>query len=668
MAITSPGVHRERTKGPLEKRGTAHKLDNLEEDALVRRIDAMVYPWENQEGNRRQRDRTGAKLWRGKNSLDGFNDSRLMINSMSPTAIADRVAADVFRSMPEPEIEAKNDEDEDAARLAEGAVRQNWRMTRMREKAPNAYRQSMFTRQVGFYHYWREDLNDGLGDVDKVLVPAHRLIFDGMAYSVQDMEFIGFEKPMLRSKLISMYPEKVDEIETAMNDSDGRVTNVDPDPLDESPTKGSQGSRVYDRLVTTASSQEPPYTPVTSITTSLKRRGQGDPLSEKVMVRWMWIRDYSVKRAQRPKIDPRTKRPMYTVHRDESGAMSYEDDGHEIIDTALGPQILHKKKPKVSIVMDDVIVRKYPQWRHAVYIKGDRVLLWDVNWDGPVPISILRDRYPGIGFNAEGTALRLATLAASRNILWTIIFERLRKSLKGTWLTTPGSNLRRNSLVNEIGSVFTVTSIDSVKEFPVSPLEPGYFQLLQIAEQEMEMLMGVTPMMKGQPVGRADSPQTYEQVADQSGGPILDRAKLVDQWIQDAVEIDLWFMRQRYTHEHLVEVETAAGFSSWTEASALSLAGHFVVKVETGATLGSNSARDRQDAEQAAGMGFYGLPMLGKLGHIRHWKKGLKQKGAILAMGPQYQWLLGPGGANPAQQNMNIRAKTQRSHHKPGGK
>jgi len=628
----------------------------------------MTWSWENAESGRRARDRAGAKLWRGKNALDGFNDSRLMINSMSPAAIADRVAADVLRAMPEPEIEAKNQADEDAARVAEGAIRENWRATRMREKMANAYRLSMFTRQVAFYHYWRPDLNDGLGDVDKRLIPGHRFIFENSKYSPQDMEYVGFEEPMLRSKLISMYPEKVTEIEEAMNASDGRVTNVDPDPLEESPGKGSQGARVYDRLVTTASSQEPPYTPVTSITTSLKRRGQGDPISEKVMVRFMWVRDYSVKRAKRPRIDPRTKRPMYTVHSGEDGRLSFEDDGHEIIETALGPQVVMKKKPKVTMIMDDVIVQKYPQWRHVVYIKGDRVLLWDVNWDARVPISVLRDRYPGIGFSAEGTGLRLATLAAARNVLWTIIFERLRKSLKGTWLTTPGSNLRRNTLVNEIGSVFTVTSIDSVKEFPVSPLESGYFQLLQIAEQEMEMLMGVTPMMKGQPVGRADSPQTYEQVADQSGGPILDRAKIIDQWIQDAVEIDLFFMRNHYTHEHLIETETAEGFATWTQATALTATGNFKVSVETGATLGRNTMRDRQEAEEAASLGFYALPMLGKLGHIRHWKKGLQQKAKIIGMGPQYQFLLGPGGANPAQQNMNLRAKNQRSHHKPGGK
>ncbi len=209
---------------------------------------------------------------------------------------------------------------------------------------------------------------------------------------------------------------------------------------------------------------------------------------------------------------------------------------------------------------------------------------------------------------------------------------------------------------------------DAVKEFPISPLDAGYFGLLDKLETEMELLVGVTPAMKGQPIGRADSPQTYEQVADQSGGPILDRAKLVDAFIQDAAEIDLWFMQSYYTHEHVVEFETAEGFSTWTEASALVMRGNLAVRVETGSTLGRNAARDRTEANENAQAGFYALPMLGRMGRVRSWRQALKQRASIMKMGPQYQWLLGPSGAPPAQQAMNLRARTQRSHHRPGGK
>lgn len=664
-AENSPGVH----KGRKSRWPAAVDLDHVENDRLIRRLEALVAPWEAAEGERRKRDRIGQKMWRGRNAIEGFNDARLMINSNTPAALAERVAADVLRAIPTPEIRAKNEDEEDAARLAEGALADNWKNTRMVEKRANAYRQSMFTRQVGFYHFWRDDLLDGAGDVDKQLIAGHRLIFDNDAVCVQDMKFVGFERAVSRAELITLFPDKVEEIEAAADASDGRVTSTDTDPLDETPLRGSQGAKVYDRLLAAGTTNVPPYTPVTSITSRLRGgRGTGDPLSEKVLARWMWIRDYSSKRDKRPRLDPRTKSPMYELERDDAGGITWDEDGHDIVDTVLGPQMIPKVSPRVRVVMDDVIVRKYPQWRHVAYVKGDRVKLWDCAWNGPVPISILRDRYPGIGFHAEGSALRLCTIAASRNILYTIIFERLRKSLKGTWLTTPQSGLKRNKLINDIGTVYLVNNIDSVKEFPVSPLEAGYFKLLEIAEAEMETLLGVTPMMKGQAVGRADSPQTYQQVADQSGGPILDRAKLVDQWIRDAVEIDLWFMQSRYTHEHVVDAETAEGFSTWQQASSLAIRGKFAIDVETGSTLARNALRDRQDAEEGANLGIYPLPMMAKLGHFPHWRKGMQMGAAIRAKGPAYAWMLGAAGAPPPQQAMNIRSKTNRSHHRPGGK
>lgn len=655
-------------KEDARPRRRSSDLDAQDNQRLCRRLSALCDRWEAYEGERRSRDRQGIALFRGKNSIEGFNDSRLFINSNAALALFERVVADVLRGAPEPEIEAINAEEEDAARVAEGAIRTNWRNTRMYEKIANGYRLSGFTRAVGVYHYWREEMHGGLGDVDKVVIPGHELIVDDSTPYVQDMEFRGFQKDMSRAKLITLFPDKAQEIETAALDAGERVAGLNNDPLKPSGGNQSPGARVYDRLVTTASTLTPPYTPVTSIKVALGKRGKGDPLSEKVKVRFLWIDDPSPTREKRPRLDPRTKKPLYAVARDEEGKPQFDHEGHDVIDTPLGPQYVPRMKPRFEMVMEDAIVRKYKYCRHVCYIANDNVVLWDVAWDGPVPISILRDRLPAHGFDAPGSALRLATLAAARNVLWTIIFERLRKSLGGTWLTTPGSGLKRNQLVNEIGSVFTINSIDAIKEFPVSPIDAAYFNLLRLIEAEMELLIGVTPLMRGQPVGRADSPQTYEQVADQSGGPILDRAKILDRFIQDATEIDLWFMQNYYTHKHMVETETAEGFATWTEASALMIRGTFAVRVETGSTLGRNSARDRQEANENAQAGFYPLPMLGRMGRVRNWRQGLKQKAAIMKMGPAYAWLLGSSGAPPTTQATNLRAQAHRSHHRPGGK
>ena len=644
------------------------ELDRQDNDRLVRRLEALCDRWQAGEGERRQRDRRGMRLFRGEmweQSIGGGD--KLQITANTPLALFERVVADVLRGAPEPEIEAINSDEEDAARVAEGALRTNWRNTRMRDRIASGYRLSGFTRPVGVYHYWRHELNGGIGDVDHRIIPGHRLIVDDRTQLVRDMEFIGFEEEMSRAKLITLFPDKADEIESAGDAQASRPAGINADPLRPTNTGSGIGNRVVDRLVAQGAANTPPYTPVTSIKSPGKGK-MGDPLSERVRVRFMWIDDPTPTKEKKPRLDPKTKQPLYALTRDELGAPVLEHEGHDVIDTPLGPQYVPKMKPKFEMVMDDVIVRKYRYWRHVAYVPEDRLVLWDVSWDGPCPISILRDRVSAYGFDAAGSALRLSSLGVARNVLWTIIFERLKLSLGGTWLATPGAGLKRNKLIPEPGAVFTVTSLDAVKEFPVTPLDAAYFSLLDKIEAEMELLIGVTPMMRGQAVGRADSPQTYEQVADQSGGPTLDRAKLVDGFIQDAAEIDLWFMQNYYTHEHVVEFETAEGFASWTEASALAIRGTFAVRVETGSTLGRNASRDRQEAQENANMGFYPLPMLGRVGRVRNWRQGLKQKSAIMRMGPQFQWLLGASGTSPQQQSMNLRSANNRSHHKPGGR
>lgn len=671
MAFRAPSAQAVFGDEPARPRKRSRDAEAQDDLKLLRRCDALVGKWEAYEGERRARDRKGMRIFRGEvtGAAIGVENVKLDVSSMSPTAIIERVWEDVLRGVPEPEIQAVNPDEEDAALVAEGAIRTNWRRTRMREKIANAGRLSSFTRAVGFYHYWRYEMNGGIGDVDKRKIPGHRLIVDDRYEAIQDMKFSGFEEEMSRATLITLFPDKAEEIEDAADAAADRVTNIEQDPLRNRPSGGNAGGRVIDRLVTAHSTQTPPYKPITSIRTNAPK-GK-DPLSENVRVRFLWLDDSTPKRVKRARLDPRTKRPMYQLARDPiTGAAQFDESGHRVVNTPLGPQYVPDRAPRFEIAMEDAIVRQYRYWRHVAYIVNDNVKLWDVAWDGPVPISILRDRLPAHGFDAPGTALRLDSLNRARDVLWTIIFQRLRKSLHGTYLAHANSGLKRNTLVNDIGAVFytTMPINDAMKDFPVSPLDAAYFQLVNMLEAEMESLVGVTPMQKGQAAGRADSPLTYEQLADQSGGPILGRAKLVDQFIADATEIDLWFMQNYYTHRHIVEVELADGFATWQEASALAIRGSFAVHVETGATLGSNVARDRADAEHAAQTGFYALPMLGRVGRVKHWRRGLKQKGAIMAKGPAYSWLLGPSAASPAQQSQGIRAKTQRSHHRPGGK
>jgi hypothetical protein len=638
-------------------------LSSLDDQRLISRLDAYCDIWKSFERTRRSRDRQGISLFRGVTKFSGFNENRLLFQSNAAVALFERVVSEVLRGMPEPEIEAVNHEREEAAAIAQGAVRTNWRRDLMQRKLSSAYRLSGFTRAVGMYTYWKEEALNGIGDNAHETIQADRLIVDNRYGDVQDMEYVGFEKYYSRSKLITLFPSKVEEIEKAAEQSQSAGTSrgADENPLSygQIPQTGQT-----DRLVTTATTQTPPYSPVTSINYKRKR----DPLSDQVCVRFMWYDDPTPKKIEVPVTDELTGEHQYAPDLDEDGKLQFDDEGHDVVHTVLGPQYVPRRKPRTKLLMEEKIVRKYPRTRHVAYIPSDQIVLWDVSWDGPTPISIIRDRAPADGFYAEGTALRLHNPQMGRNITWTIIIERLRKSLAGTFLTTPGSGLKRTQLVNEIGKVFTINSLDQFKEINMQNLDSAYMGMVDKIEQEMELLIGVTPAMRGQAAGRADSPATYEQLADQSGGPILDRAKLIDQFIEDQARIDLWFMQNFYTHRHVVEVENEIGFSTWQEASALAMDGEFEVRVKTGSTLVKNSSNDFQEAQKYAQAGFYALPALGKYGKVPHYRDALKQRMKIQALGPAYAGLLGPAAATPAQQQVSLRSQQQRNHHKPGGK
>ncbi len=637
------------------------ELASPDEQRVINRLDAYCDIWKSREGSRRKRDAMGIALFRGQTKFSDFNENRLMFRSNPALSLFERVVADVLRGIPEPEIEAVNSDRDDAASIAQGALRTNWKRDRMQRKLARAYRLSGFTRAVGMYTYWKDEALGGIGDLAHDTIYAHNLIVDERYADVQDMEFVGFQKSYSRSKLITLFPNKVEEIEKAAERNQGSqlVSNANENPLSYGnvPTSGQT-----DRLVTTASTNTPPYKAVTSINQSRRR----DPLTDQVMVRFMWYDDPSPKKIEVPVTDEITGEHQYVADLDDSGGLQFDEEGHDVIQTMLGPQYVPRRKPRTKLLTEEKIVRKYPRTRHVAYVHEDGIMLWDVSWDGPTPISIVRDRGPADGFFAEGTALRMQNPQVGRNIVWTIILERLRKSLAGAFLTTPGSGLKRTQLTNEIGKVFTINRLDEFKEIDMQQLDPAYMGLVDKIYNEMATNIGVTPMMQGQAAGRADSPATYEEIANQSGGPILDRAKLIDYWVEDQAHIDLWFMQNYYTHRHVVEVENEVGFSSWQEASALAMDAEFSVKVKTGSTLSKNGANDYADAQKYAQAGFYALPDLGKYGRVPHYQSALKKRNKIQSMGPQYAYLLGPAAASPAQQQASGRANMQRNHHKAG--
>lgn len=633
----------------------AAELSSAERDVLLARLRAYVTRWRVGEDERRVADRKGARFYRDDMWADGITPGRMPITSNVGKELFERVVAMVTRADPEPNVEAVNPDDDEKAAVLNGALRSNWRRRRMQELLKLSYRLSGFTRPVGWYTYWRSELYGGIGDFDTRIIPGHRLIVDDRFYKVQDMEFVGFTERASRAKLMMLFPNKSREIEDAAFGGAG----------ERSPIRGSDstGARTVDRLVSDSGGA---YSGVASVRTGTRGGATPvDPIAESVDAIYLWFDDPTPQWEIRPKRDDAGK-PVWEFVQSESGEPEFEHHGDEVVDGPLGPIYMPVVVPKMAPATERVLTRKYKHRRHVAYIPQDDVVLWDVAWNGPVPIAVQRDTYPLEGFHSRGSALSLCSLGVARNILLTIIFERLKLSLGGTWMATPGSGLKKNKLVPEPGVVFMVNNLDQVKEFPISPLDAAYFSLLDKIEQEMQMLLGLSSPMMGEAAGRADSPQTYETLVGQGGVRVVDRAQTLIETVRDWCDIGLWFVQNYYTHEHIVEVEYSDGTTGFEAASALATRGEFAVDVEASSTLVHSRSAEFQEAKDAAALGFYALPMLGKMGRIKHWRAALKQRAAIMAKGPQFSWLLGAAAATPSQPQALIRSEKHRSHHVPG--
>jgi len=650
---------------PLRK----HEPQDLDRAVLLNTLRRYKKMSEEGQSGRNASDRKGAKFARSEMWDGGVSPGKLPITSNLALALTERLNSQLTRNKPAPLIEAINAGNDDAAALLQGGVSTAWTESKMQEKAVQGQHQASFTRACGWYTYWRSSLRGGIGDMDTRLIPGWRLIIDDRHLHSRDMEFIGFSEPCTRAKLISLFPDKAEEIEEAGSIAaiEGNSPGRTGDPLRPGARGGAES---LDRNVL---NQPKAYLGKTSVSVGKNVRALKAGLAQEVQPCYMWIDDPTPEEYERPKLSA-LGQPMYElVRHPETNEVQFDHEGWEPIDSPIGPILQPKLKPKKRRIMETAVRKKYAYWRHVAWIPEDDIILWDVAWNGPPPLAIQRDTIPISGFHSVGRAQRLCDLGLARNILLTILFARLRQSMGGTWLATQRSGLKTNKLSNEPGLVYQVREIEGqVKNFPVDPIDAAYFNLLDKIEAEMGKLLNVSDVQQGQAVGRADSPQTYDKLIEQGGGPVVSLAQLLEETIRDWTTIQMWFMQNYYTHEHYVELENADGQTTWRAASALAVQGEFAVRMETGSQVAYSPSLLQAQAEKGAALGFYPLPMLGKLGHFPMYRQGLKMKMDLLRKAQSdpvvAQALLGASGAPPTQASRVVQNQGRRSHHAPGGR
>lgn len=639
-----------------------HRLkDRVERGILIRALKRMRDLAMMGEMERRASDKKGIKLARGYMWDAGITQGRTAITTPMATAIVEQFLSRITKNKPVFEIEPIASENMDGARLLEGSLLTLWENSKMQEVIKSASRLSAFTRPPFLYCYWDVNARNGVGDMATRIIPGFRCIADNTNIFVKDMKFSGVREIMTRAKAIELFPDKKEEIESAAAyaaDS-GQKPGFPSDPL--ATTQQGNPPNSLSRLVADNQNQ---FTGKTTVKVGGKR--EANPMTQNIEVEFLWFEDDTPVERIKPKLNSRGK-VVYKQLRDEkSGHRQFKRTGFRVVHTPRGPRYLPNLEPHREPVMETVVEKLYPHRRHIAWIPQDEVTLWDVRWDGPVPLVSLRLKPPVYEYWEEGVGLRLASLAVARNILLTIIFQRLKLSLSGTWLATPQSGLRRNKLTSEDGQVFYAKKIDpdNIRQFPVNPLDVAYVQVLHEIEAEMGKLVGVTPTMQGKSAGRVDTGQAYDSLIEQSGTVAVESAQSVGDACGDWAKIAAWYYSLYGTHEHFVEVEEDDGETSWKAAMAIALKGQYAFKVDVVSNMVHSDAAMREMIKEGAALGLYPIPMLAKLGKYPQWRRGLRMRAAIMK-DPSKAWMLGVAGAPPGQAGAlpKGQAAGKRSHH-----
>jgi hypothetical protein len=638
-------------------RRPAHDLDDYDTSILTLQLRKYRLASERGEDARKARDAQGAKLRNGQFFEDGVLPSTTPVESNIATALYERLVDSITRNKPIPQVAPIGHSDDKAARLLEGAILTNWESTNMQNLMKIGGLQVGFTRPCLWYVYWDDKARSGIGDIKTRIIPGYRCIIDDKVPFVQDMEYVGFRETASRAKIIQLFPSKTKEIEDAANSSESRST-----PLGKgNPLRNTSGN--FLEAVTRIA---PGLSPTGRRTVNMGGGPQqSDPLAEDVEVEYLWIDDPTPQTQWRAKLDE-TRRPIRRIIRDEeSNEIQFDHQGWETVIGPGGPMLAPILHPKTEAVMEKVIGYKYKHRRHVAWIPRDNVILYDVAWDGRIPLMTQRDNFPIDGYWSTGLALRLRSLAVARNLLFTVIFKSLKMSQNGSWLATHQSGMKKNELFPRPGVVYLANRIDenNIRPFPHNNVDGAYFTLINLFVNEMMQLLGITAASQGQADGRVDSAPSYDKLIEAASNAIVAQAQLLETTIKEWCLVVIDFIQDRYTHEHWVEVETDTGETDYQQASALAVRGEYAVRIETGSMVSYSESALFNRAKEIAALGFYSLPILGKVAGIPHYKAGLKEKGRIIAMGPQFSYLLGPSAATPVQQSRVATSAQRRSHH-----
>ena len=296
-------------------------------------------------------------------------------------------------------------------------------------------------------------------------------------------------------------------------------------------------------------------------------------------------------------------------------------------------------------------VRKYPYYRRCTMLLPDQRVIDDRAWDFPNPYALMQGGHQLEGPWSRGVMLDLESLQNQLNVSCCMMMENLRFSALRVAVSY-NSGLERNTLSVNPGDVINATGDQGSLQFVDFPqLSQAWFGWLQASMGMMEKIAGVDGVMGGEQVGRVDSAEAYDFLAEITGSRLTSDAWDMCTTIEQLMEVVGALVQKGYTQAHAVKVEDLEGNVSIQQVTQTDLIGTFQYKVKVGSTLAwSASALRKRTLEEL---------QIGLIDKIAAWQrlgtpdwKGIKER--LPTESPALQ---AGAGAPPKRTRQNLSSK-----------
>lgn len=607
-------------------------------DDLVRYCLSLVAESDRSEDARRRQDRIGGNMLYGRHWNVQLPPTRVSMTVNYAGRLVKHRNSLMTKQQPIPVVENLDGADSPSSVMMRAVLMDWWDRDKMQRKYKRAKLLADTTRTCAFKASWDPSLYDGAGDVTCDVIPGWRLIMDPTTDDRRRMRFCGDRAIMTRSRAMMLYPHAAERIETA-----AQVKQWSSGGSSVSPIKDP-----WERF----SATYPGVTVVAGVPTLEGYSAQSFPrnseLEQMVEIVELYLLDPTMVEREEPKYDEEGMPVRIPVFGDDGVPMFDELPGEQVELPDGSMAVLPAYKLRTVQATQKKWTRKYPFYRRVTFLLPDQEVIDDRAWDFPLPYSLVQGGYQLEGPWSRGVMLELESLQNQLNVSCCMMMENLRFSALRVAISYH-AGLERNTLSVNPGDVLNATGEPGSIQFLDFPqLSEAWFGWLTTTMTLMEKIMGVDGVMNGEQVGRVDSAEAYDFLAEITGSSLTSDSQDGEEAIADLMECVGALVQSGYTQAHAVKVEDLEGNVSIQHVTQSDLVGTFRYKVRIGSSLAWSASAIRKRAIEEMEMGLRDKVSVWQTLGIPDWR-GIRDR--LAAEPPALQ---GGAGAPPKRTRQTI--------------